>query len=80
MPDFQDFSLTRNGTVSLPNAPQWRVELRITDSQTGEELRDFTGANALSFPQILGQLTAAQQDEFVAMSMAWLIHKRAGTG
>ena len=78
MPDFQQYSLTRNGTVSLPAVPQWKVELLITNSKTGAVIRDFTGANALSFPQILGQLTASQQDEFVAMSMAWLIQKRSG--
>jgi hypothetical protein len=79
VPDFQQFSLVRNGTVSLPNAPQWKFELLITDSTTGETLHDFTGANALFFPQILGQLTPEQQDEFVAHSVNWLIHKRAGT-
>jgi len=78
MPDFQQFSLVRNGTVSLPNVPQWKIELLITDSKTGAVIRDFTGANAQSFPQILGLLTAAQQDEFVAMSVNWLINRRAG--
>lgn len=77
MPDFQQFSVTRSGTANL-TVPTWAVEVKITDSKTGATVRDFTGANALSFPQILGQLTAAQQDEFVAASMNWLIRKRAG--
>jgi hypothetical protein len=77
MPDFQQFAITRQANRNL-NVPTWSVELLITDSQTGVVLRDFTGANALSFPQILGQLTAAQQDEFVSRVIQMLILWRAG--
>ena len=78
MPDFTNYSVVRNGTVSLPNTPQWKVELKIANSQTGEVTHDFTGANALFFPQILGQLTAAQQDAFVERVVQMLIMWRAG--
>ena len=77
MPDFQQFSVTRTTAASM-TVPRWTIELKITDSQTGALLRDFTGANALSFPAILGQLTNAQQDEFVFNAVEWLIRKRAG--
>ena len=79
MADFSDYSVVRDGTAQL-TVPVWRIELRIIDSQTGEESHDFTGANALRFPQLLGQLTPAQQDAFVERVVAMLIHWRAGLG
>ena len=77
MSDLQSFSVTRNGTVNL-TVPQWTVAFQVTDSQTGAVQFDRTGVNALSFPQVLGQLTAAQQDEFVNRVISWLIGKRLG--
>jgi hypothetical protein len=77
MPDFQEFAVIRNGTISL-TVPQWTVSLKVTDSKTGAVLFDRTGVNSFSFPQILGQLTVAQQDEFVQMAIGWLLRKRLG--
>jgi hypothetical protein len=77
VPDLQSFFVTRNGTVNL-TVPQWTISFLVTDSKTGAVLFDRTGANALSFPQVLGQLTAAQQDEFVNMVVVWLLRKRLG--
>ena len=76
MPDLQNFSITRNGTVSLPNAPTWLISGQVCASGTPDVIRDFTGANAVSFPQVLGNLTAQQQDDFVAESVLSLLRKR----
>ena len=76
--DLQNFSVTRNGTVSLPNSPTWIISFKLTDSQSGAVLFDRTGGNALNFPQVLGQLTNSQQDEFVEMIANWMIRKRLG--
>ena len=78
MPDLQSFSVTRNGTVSLPAAPTWIIAGKITDSQTGAVLQDFTGANAVNFPQVLGNLTNAQQDDFVQRVVIDILSKRFG--
>ena len=78
MPDFQGFSIVRNGTASLPNAPTWNIQGKITDSQTGDVLHDFTGANTIKFPQVLGNLTNAQQDRFVQEVVQMLIRWRFG--
>lgn len=78
MADLLDFSITRlaNASVSIP---RWRVEGRIVDSQTQRDVvRDFTGANAVTFPNVLGNLTAAQQDEWVQQVVTDLIFKRFG--
>lgn len=77
MADLQKFAVTRNGTVNVPNCPQWKIEFQITDSKTGAVLRDFTGANALSFPQVLAQFSQADQDELIAEWVVGLIRKKA---
>ncbi len=75
MPDLQEFSVTRAGSKTL-SVPTWTVSVKVTDSTTGAVISDHTGVNAVSFPQALGQMTAAQQDEFVAEIVMALLRKR----
>ena len=77
MPDLQSFGVTRAGTVNLNNVPVWTVSFQVCDSTTGAVLRDFTGANAFSFPQVFAQFTAAQQDALVAKWCMDLIRVKA---
>ncbi len=78
MPDLQQFSVVRNvGTVSLL-VPTWTISGKITDSKTGAVLVDFTGINSVTFPQVLGQLTQAQQNELVQNLVRELLQKRFG--
>ena len=60
MPDLQNFTVTAIGSASV-NVPRFTISGQITDSRTGAVLRDFTGANAITFPNVLGTLTAAQR-------------------
>jgi hypothetical protein len=76
MPDLVQFSITRlaNASVSIP---RWTVAGRIVDSKTQQTvLQDFTGANAVTFPNVLGNLTAAQQDDFVQHVVLEILQKR----
>ena len=77
MADLQQFSITRLANATL-NVPRWSVAGLITDSKSGAVLADFTGGNAVIFPTILGTLSAAQQDAFVAEVINDLLHKRFG--
>ncbi len=78
MPDLLNFSITRLANASL-SVPRWSVEGRIVDSKTQTQvLQDFTGANAVIFPTILGQLSNAAQDAFVAQVITDLLHQRFG--
>ena len=60
MPDLQKFTVTAIGSANI-SVPRFTISGQITNSRTGAVLRDFTGANAITFPNVLGTLTAAQQ-------------------
>lgn len=75
--DLRGFTVARNGTASL-TVPVWSITGQIVDSRTGALKADFTGANAISFPQALGLLTAAQQDEVIGLIVSRLLERRFG--
>ena len=77
MPDLQNYTVTRNGTVNLNNVPQWTISFQVCNSKTGAVIRDFTGANAFSFPQVFAQFTSQQQDDLVTKWCMDLIRAKA---
>jgi len=78
MPDLQNFSVTRLvPTVTLNSVPQWTVAFQVCDSKTGAVLRDFTGANAFTFPQVFASFSAADQNDLVARWVMDMIRKKA---
>lgn len=79
MPDLQQFSVVRGGNVAIASVPTWKIEFEITDSETGEVLRDFTGANGFSFPQVFATFAAADQDDLVQKWVMDMIRKKAPT-
>lgn len=75
MPDLLDYQVVRGANKQL-TVPTWDVEGRIVDSRNQAiVIRDITAAN-VSFPQVLGNLTAAQQDDWVALVVQQLIFRR----
>lgn len=77
MPDLRGFSMTRNGAVTV-SVPRFVISGQIVDSTTGELIADFSGANAITFPQVLGQLTNPQVAEVVEMIVSRLVSRRLG--
>ncbi len=76
MPDLIQFSVVRSGTASL-TVPVWTISGKLVDSATQQTvLQDFTGGNSVSFPQVLGNLTNAQQDELVNELVLGLLRRR----
>lgn len=78
MPDLRNFSVTRSGTARIP-VPVWTISGQVVEVDRGPSsvvLRDFSGANAVTFPQVLGQLTDAQQDRLVEMIVMFLLEAR----
>lgn len=73
-----NYSVTRLANASL-SVPRWSVEGRIVDSQTQQTvIQDFTGANAVLFPNVLGNLSNAKQNQWVEEVVRDLIFRRFG--
>jgi hypothetical protein len=77
MADLRNFSVTRNGTAR-PTLPNWTISGQVVEvNLPGAATKtDFSGANAISFPGVLTQLTAAQQDELVGMVVMFVLQCR----
>ena len=78
MPDYQNFKIEKlaNIRINVANSPQYRISLTVNDSNSGEELRNYTGANAILFPDILLSLSDSDQQELIELITNWLINKR----
>ena len=76
MAQLQQYSVTRLSNAQL-TVPRWNVEGILLDD-AGVQVADFTGANSVVFPTVLGNLTAAQQDRWVEQIVTELILKRFG--
>lgn len=63
MPDVKDFTITDIADASI-TVNRFRIEGRIVNSVTGEVIADFTGANAVTWPNIFGEFTGAERKEF----------------
>lgn len=77
MPDLQNFAVARTTPLTINNAPRWIISFQITDSRDGRLIRDFTGANSFTFPQVLGTFSQADQDELVQKWVMDMIRKKA---
>lgn len=75
MPDLQNFTVTRTTNQTM-NVPRWVIAFKVVDEMTGEVLRDFTGGNTFMFPNVLGTLSAAQQDRLVEKIVRDIIEAR----
>lgn len=78
MPDLMNFSLSLLAPASV-STHRLQISCQVVDSANqGTVLNDFTGANAIVFPAVLGTLTAAERREFALMIADWLVRKKAG--
>lgn len=76
MPDLQNFSIVKINNANI-NSPRYTIACTVNNSNTGALIRDFTGANALTFPTVLGNLTEAERVEMIELIANWLIDKRS---
>lgn len=77
MPDVMAFTVTPNGTVTINNFPRYTISFKVVRSDNQSQvIRDFTGANALSFPGVLSGLTATEREELLQVIVQHLISKR----
>jgi len=77
MADINGLTVTALGAAAV-TMPRFQIECVLTNPRTGAIVADFTGANAVLFPAVLGNLTAAQRREFLDMVLSWMLHTRGG--
>lgn len=58
MPDFQNFSITRNGNVTV-SVPRFNITCDVADSSSGELIKSFN----VNFPAILQNFNNEQLKE-----------------
>jgi hypothetical protein len=78
MADLRNFAITRLSNQNI-NAPRWQISGQVVEVDRGADsvvLRDFSGANSVTFPQVLGTLTNAQQDKLVEMIVMYLLEAK----
>jgi len=75
--NIDQFSITPLASASV-NVPRAQVEGRLLDDATGAVIADFTGANAVIFPNVLSNLTAAERLEVLNLVINYIILKRFG--
>ena len=77
MPDLQGYSVTASGNL-VGGIREHVISGRVCDSQSGALLADFSGANAIHFPQAVATLTAAQHRALVDLIARFLIQASVG--
>lgn len=79
MPDLVNYSVTRLANAQI-TTPRWQIQGQIVDSKTQQTvIQDITAASII-FPNVLGSLTTAQQDQWVSEVVQNLIFRRFGLG
>ncbi len=74
MPDLSTFNVSRGGAGNV-NSPTWTIEAVV--QQDGVTVADFTGANVIRFPAVLGTLSNEDQDDLINQIANVLVLKAA---
>jgi len=77
MAQLQQYVVTQTGKKNVPNCPTFTIAGVVLDD-AGVQVANFTGANALVFPNMLTGLTQPQVDRLTDLIANWLILTAAG--
>lgn len=78
MADLKNFTVTRGANVQV-TIPTYSISGQVVDSTDQTKvLADFSGANAISFPQILGQASQAQLEALLQLIIRAIITAKTG--
>lgn len=62
----------------MNGVPQYTITAQVRDSNTNALIADFTGVNALQWPQAAFGLTQTQLDHYIKLQANWLVLTLAG--
>lgn len=72
MADLMDYSIVPDGNV-VATVPQFLVSGKVVDSEDQDVvIHDYTGPNAVVFPDVLATMSSDQQAAFIQMSANWI--------
>jgi hypothetical protein len=77
MAQLQQYVVTQTGKKNVPNCPTFTIA-GLVYNDAGVQVADFTGANALVFPNMLTGMTQPQVDKLTDLIANWLILTAAG--
>lgn len=77
MAQLQQYVVTQTGKKNVPNCPTFTIAGLVYDD-AGVQVADFTGGNALVFPNMLTGLTDEQVQKLTGLIANWLILTAAG--
>lgn len=75
MPDLQEFSVQRTTPGNI-NSPRHTIAGKLMDGTN--VIADFTGENAIRWPDVLATLSPEQQDQIIADNAVAIINMKAG--
>ena len=75
MPDFRNFSVTRNGNITV-SVPRFTITCDIVDSTYGDLIRSFN----INFPNILSNLDNQQLQELFEEFIKIIIQRKLQDG
>lgn len=76
--DIQNFSVTL-GNPKAVVLPRWTIQAKVTESDFPfTVLHDFTGANAIEFPEVINTLSPYHREQMIHMLSIWLVRVKAG--
>lgn len=79
MPDLQNFSVVEAAAADVV-VPSYIIEGQLADSNSGAVLADYTGENAIHFPQDLATMTVEQRNALLEQVFYNIVQIKAGYG
>lgn len=71
--DCIDFNVTKLPSVSV-SLPSWSISGKLVNSETQELVKDFTGENSITFPDVLDNLSVGDRQKFEDMLLSWILN------
>lgn len=77
MADLQNLVITELGPGAV-NTTRATISCQVTDSATGAVIADYTGANAITFPGVIRDLTTEQRQVLLWETARLVAEMKAG--
>ena len=77
MADLWNYTITNNGFVTA-TIPSFIVSGKVVSNHNQTVITDFTGANAINFPNVLIGASVLQQQQIIDALARWVVTYKLG--